>query len=165
MLDKETVRHFQEWAASRFADIDKFDGEPLTLKRGSGARYDPTTGEIKLSLTFIVGDEGKGRAAQWDEFCHMHGLAPSDLGREFKSGPEKYQIVGLNLTRRMRPIIAKRIAGRVRKGDFAFPAIYVLKRLRPWNVSTGPGPEGIYWYEPEEDGRRQREYEAAAAAS
>ena len=63
--------------------------------------------EASFKLTIAVDDPEIQNAKKADEFnryCSMFGLEPSDLGTEFRSGMTRYQLVGLELKRRKFPI-------------------------------------------------------------
>jgi hypothetical protein len=157
MIDRKTVKAFQSHLPTLLSDLTEFNGQAVTLKKGSSARFDPTTGEIKISLTFVLGDEEEGKKAEWALHACRFGLAPEDFGRTFKTRTGTATISGLNLSARKRPIIAT-MNGR----EYVFPAEAVTKALRPWNISTEHGITGFYWYsDAEDDAKKEAEWKEA----
>jgi len=162
-LSRETVKGFQSHVSGALGGLfTEYDGMPVKLRDGSRANYDPTTGEVKITLTFIVGDEDgfvcyfwygehEGRQAQWAQFSAAYGLAPEDLGRTFTSGGNAYKITGCNPGGRKRPILAERESN---GKQYVFPVEFVTRQLRPWNVGNGD-VGGIFWYDADADALRQ----------
>jgi len=107
-LTKETVRQFQEWVPTRF-DVSDFAGNDLRLKKGSRASYDPLKGEIKITLTFVLGDENEGLKADFRQWAEMYKLEKDDWGKTFTTGGTEYRVHGIRSNRCKRPIICKRV--------------------------------------------------------
>lgn len=141
-LNKDTVKKFQDYLARQFTDVIEIPGVPdeFHIQRGSRANYDPTSGEIKVTLTFVYGNVTDGKKRTWDEWATLYNLENDDFGKTFISGGHTYEITGLRTNRCKRPIIAKRTSGRAPKNEFVFPVDFVRRQLHPDHPLNKPRP-------------------------
>lgn len=161
-MDRKEAVEFQGWVGEKFAGIDKWNGQDLTVK-GSRCTYDPTTGEVKVSLTFLLGDAKASARAEFDLFARRLGLGAADYGRtfQFAGHGRTYTISGIKPRARKRPILATAEDGRT----YVFEAEAVVRQLRPWNMRTEDdgSPGGIYFYSSEADEqKREKAWKASA---
>ena len=163
-MDRKQARAFQDWVGDHFKGVDKWEGQALRVK-GSRCTYDPTTGEIKVAVTFALGDEAAGQEAEFGLFAKRLGLGAEDFGREFQFNGRgrTYTICGIKPRASKRPIVGRcKTDGR----EYVFPAEAVVRELRPWNIRKDEHglDGGIYFYSDEADEAKRREaWEKSAA--
>lgn len=105
-VDKKTVNQFQSWLHDNVEGvIPDFPGTKVTLKSGGRATYDPETGEVKVSLNFILGDADAGAKAAFARDASHYGLDPADHGRTFKVRHDTFTVSSIEPRRRKRPIV------------------------------------------------------------
>lgn len=151
-MDRKDAKRFHEWVGARFEGVDKWEAQDLTIK-GSRCTFDPTSGEVKVALTFIVGDAKAGQVAEFGLYGKAYGLAPDDFGRtfQFNGRGRTYRISGINPRARKRPILATNEAdGRT----YVFESVAVCRQLRPWNVTEHGGT--YYYGDPKEDAEKEK---------
>jgi len=160
-MDRKDAKRFQDWVAGQFDGVDKWEGQDLTIK-GNRCTYDPTTGEVKVSLTFRLGDAKANDRAEFALFAARLGLGAEDHGQtfQFNGAGRTYTISGINPRARKRPIVATH-GGR----SYIFEAEAVVRQLRPWNIRVGEDglDGGIYFYGgPEDEEKRRKAWQKTA---
>jgi hypothetical protein len=95
-----------------------------------GGNFD--LGSTLLKFEFAeLGEDGVAQtreATDFTMFAQQYNLEPTDLGKEFVSGTERYTIVGLKRRARKMPILATRKDGKTYK--FAAPMVVQLLNLK-----------------------------------
>lgn len=90
--------------------------EPLGAELGlsfeiGGATCDPNQMYFHSKLTVSVGNKEDQEKRQFNKYCSLFGLEPSDYGRDFRSGGRNFKLIGFNLRASKMPIIARNEQG------------------------------------------------------
>lgn len=150
-MDKSTARNLSEALKNHLEAFEEENDIKVTI--GSG-KFDSTTLTLKVELAELAeSGEALTRAANEFKFmAHRYGLAPEDLGREFKDGIRTYRIVGLKPRSTRYPIIAESDKKRYKFGAATIKAYLgkptvnrnkeeILNDLR--SVENGLSPENL----------------------
>lgn len=105
-LDKGTVQKVQAGVHEAVEQLVAEQFPDLKLLKGSRATYDPTTGEIRLTLNFRVEGEDAERKA-FHAGAGVFRLKDEAYGYQFKVRGETYTLVGFDFGRRRYPIVVK----------------------------------------------------------
>lgn len=63
---------------------------------------------LKLAAALVsVAGENQRFIAEWNNCCEMYGFTASDRGRSFRANGRHLTIVGLDLSRRRYPVVAR----------------------------------------------------------
>jgi hypothetical protein len=108
-INREETRAIREIVMRAMREALKDSNLEITEERGS---FGGTNCSLKF-LFAIKGDHGlveTREASDFRRFCAMYQLEPGDLGREFTSGGERFQVTGLNTKAPRFPIQCKHVA-------------------------------------------------------
>lgn len=150
-MDKPTARNLSEALKTFLEPFEEENDVKVTI--GSG-KFDTTTLTLKVELAELA-ESGEALTRSANEFKTLashYGLAPDDLGREFKDGIRTYKIIGLKPRSTRYPIIAESLSDKRRyKFGVATVKAYlgknkrtdeeILKELR--GVENGLSPENL----------------------
>lgn len=108
-LTKDVVKQLQADLGDLVTEL-ALNYPGLSASRGSRATYDPTTGEINVTLHFRVEGEDQERKA-FDAACILFGLKPEAYGFVINNRGAKYTLMGFDLKRRRYPVVVRDEAG------------------------------------------------------
>lgn len=116
------------------------DLENVLLKYGfkltkRTASIDSEAGTVRYTMQLadknLKDDSGNATTPErrrFVQYASMHGLAPSDIDKTFRSGTKTYKVVGLrDSTRSTRPVICEEVGGDGKR--YVFAAILVKAQL------------------------------------
>jgi len=153
-MDKTTARTLSEALKTHLEAFEEEHDIKVTI--GSG-KFDSTTLTLKVELAELA-ESGEALTRAANEFkymAHRYGLAPDDLGKEFRDGIRTYRIVGLKPRSTRYPVIAESLSDKKRyKFAAASVKLYlgkkpaakrteaeILNELR--SVENGLSPENL----------------------
>lgn len=105
-IDKGAAKQIAEGARENLAEYCEEFG--LTIA-GGATKYDPTAGEVIVTLRFTVAGALGRDAADFVTYCGLFGLKAEDLNRTFHVRGTEYRIVGLRPSARKMPVLAERV--------------------------------------------------------
>jgi hypothetical protein len=91
-------------------NTELFDSYDCSVKLGN-AKFDSNQVTFKVILT----DKANGKvvdvyAENFRRYAGLHGFEASDLNKEFEHGGTRYRLSGLNLSRRKKKILIRRLS-------------------------------------------------------
>jgi hypothetical protein len=81
-------------------------GERLGIDfRAANGNYGGNSAHFKLEMKVADPDiQEKAQREEFNRYCSLFGLEPEDFGKEFRSGLNRYKVLGFELKRRKYPI-------------------------------------------------------------
>jgi len=105
-LGKTEISSLRDKIQSNLDSLGKIYG--ISFKLGT-IRYDSNTFGVKVSGALVKPGESID-SVTFVSKCRKYGLKPTDLGREFFSNGERYNITGIKTANRKYPILGKRVS-------------------------------------------------------
>jgi hypothetical protein len=109
-FNKENLRQIRKEIDEVLAVVAANHGISI---EGGNITYQSDKFTIKLTATINKPGAVTGAAAaDFERYCGIYGLVPSDLGRSFMSNGNTYKLVGLKMKNRKYPFIGERSDGK-----------------------------------------------------
>jgi hypothetical protein len=134
-MNRDTARAIERQALALLAPLES-DGQLKVAVKGG------TIGKTFVNLKIEFAEVGKDgvaesrEAADFKAMAKFYGLSADDLGKQFVSRGERFEIVGLKPKSQKFPILGRNRTGKVYK----FPAESVKQGLESVTASTRQSP-------------------------
>jgi hypothetical protein len=107
-FDKTSCRLLQDECVAALQAVAAKHG--LSVQQAGGSLGDV---EFKSKFLFKINDPkivADNARAEWNKYCSYFSMQPEDFGRRFICQGKEYEVSGLDLGRRTKPIHAKRVS-------------------------------------------------------
>jgi hypothetical protein len=104
MITKDELKNFRSDFDKAITELEKKYN--ITISQGS-ISYSENEFHMKITAKKNTTTSGKStEQADFEKYCELFGLKPSDYGKTFKSNGKEFMITGLNVRARSMPVIA-----------------------------------------------------------